>query len=284
MREFNIVKITPAVSSAAPATIEISGDFTSVFHGKQWVDSIGRSFNFYEKPDTTCTLRLPTTFEISNNDKYAGIYSVYTATSSSSLPSCEFKHGNTIIRVNEVLAVDATEEQKTTGKMLNIGTYLLELAGEDPILILENQRLSNRPLELLGRNASGWGEVFQQNLLCMIQNHASFSAPLRPFQGQLWFDLSSLLLMIFNGTTWMPVNSQAGKAYKHHQSADSIEWTIAHGLGVDAPFFVECTVFKNTTTGVKQEHSPYETLYIDSNTVQLTFNEPISGYAVVRSV
>jgi len=43
-------------------------------------------------------------------------------------------------------------------------------------------------LSLVGRNYSGYGEVFNENFVKLLENFSNTSAPSKPLQGQLWFD------------------------------------------------------------------------------------------------
>ena len=43
-------------------------------------------------------------------------------------------------------------------------------------------------ITLIGKNYSGFGEAFNENLVKMLENFASTTAPLHPLKGQVWFD------------------------------------------------------------------------------------------------
>ena len=43
-------------------------------------------------------------------------------------------------------------------------------------------------LTFVGRNYSGYGEIVNENLVRLLENFSSTTAPSRPVQGQLWFD------------------------------------------------------------------------------------------------
>ena len=49
-------------------------------------------------------------------------------------------------------------------------------------------------LTLIGKNYSGFGEVFNENLIKLLENFAGTSKPLHPIRGQIWFDASELKL------------------------------------------------------------------------------------------
>ena len=62
-------------------------------------------------------------------------------------------------------------------------------------------------LTLIGKNYSGFGEAFNENLIKLLENFASSVKPTRPVRGQIWFDVTELKLKVYNGTAFQPVSS-----------------------------------------------------------------------------
>lgn len=67
---------------------------------------------------------------------------------------------------------------------------------------------------LVGQGYKNYGEVVAENLLHMLENFASGSAPSKPVEGQLWFDSANDQLKYFDNTVansgnWKPVASMA---------------------------------------------------------------------------
>ena len=62
-------------------------------------------------------------------------------------------------------------------------------------------------ITLIGKNYSGFGEILNENLVKMLENFSSVSAPTRPIRGQIWYDSSESKLKIYNGTQFVPVSS-----------------------------------------------------------------------------
>ena len=62
-------------------------------------------------------------------------------------------------------------------------------------------------LTLIGKNYSGFGEAFNENLVKLLENFASAARPTRPVRGQIWFDVTELKLKVYNGTAFQPVSS-----------------------------------------------------------------------------
>ncbi len=54
-------------------------------------------------------------------------------------------------------------------------------------------------LVLIGRNFTGYGELFNENFIKLLENFAAVSPPSKPLVGQLWYDTSDGRLKIWNG-------------------------------------------------------------------------------------
>lgn len=54
-------------------------------------------------------------------------------------------------------------------------------------------------LTLIGKNASSYGEFFNENLIKLLENFANTSQPNNPIAGQLWFDTSENRLKVYDG-------------------------------------------------------------------------------------
>ena len=57
-------------------------------------------------------------------------------------------------------------------------------------------------LTLVGRGYRGYGEVFNENFIKLLENFANTAAPSNPLSGQLWWDTSSEKLKLYTGTQW----------------------------------------------------------------------------------
>jgi hypothetical protein len=59
-------------------------------------------------------------------------------------------------------------------------------------------------LQLFGKSYSGFGEGLNENLVKLLENSASTSAPSAPLDGELWFDTSTNQLKVYDGTSFKP--------------------------------------------------------------------------------
>ncbi len=59
-------------------------------------------------------------------------------------------------------------------------------------------------LQLFGKSFSGFGEGLNENLVKLLENAASTSAPTAPLKGELWFDTTTNQLKVYDGTSFKP--------------------------------------------------------------------------------
>ncbi len=294
MRRLPILSITPSSTVGVPSSFTVDLDFTQLFHGKEWIDGAGTRSPYYTYDTDSITatpappvgtgLLVATTFEVVENvgGKYNGRYTVFTKATAGSLSASEVIGGDTVIRVNETL-VPGTGTELTTGYITNISTYLLTIAGESSQLLLEQQNIQTRPVELMGNQSSGWGEVLFQNLLKQAQCFAGSTAPANPFLGQLWYDTTTGQLKIRTAAaTWIAANSNIFAPYRHTQSTTSTTWTITHNLGLTAPYICTFDVFVDTGGGVYKPILPNDVTFTNANSMTVTFSTTHTGYALVR--
>jgi microcystin-dependent protein len=87
---------------------------------------------------------------------------------------------------------------------------------KQPIVVQDGTIDSTTSLQFVGKNYTGYGSVIANDFLHLLENFANNTAPANPVQGQLWFDTSANinLLYVYDGTTWNPVGSlkKAGTA------------------------------------------------------------------------
>ena len=59
-------------------------------------------------------------------------------------------------------------------------------------------------ITLIGKSYSGFGEILNENLVKLLENSASTSAPTAPLTGELWFDTSAGQLKVYDGSSFEP--------------------------------------------------------------------------------
>ena len=67
-------------------------------------------------------------------------------------------------------------------------------------------------LTLIGKNYAGYGEVFKENLIKLLENFSNSSAPASPVAGQMWWDSTNNLLKVYTGTAFKTVSSSTASA------------------------------------------------------------------------
>ena len=64
---------------------------------------------------------------------------------------------------------------------------------------------SSTSLSLIGRNYTGFGEAFNENLIRLLENFANTTPPSNPIEGQLWWDRSDARLKVYEGSIFKAV-------------------------------------------------------------------------------
>ena len=59
-------------------------------------------------------------------------------------------------------------------------------------------------LTLFGKSYSGFGEALNENLVKLLENSNSTSAPSAPIKGELWFDANTNQIKVYDGTSFKP--------------------------------------------------------------------------------
>ena len=67
-------------------------------------------------------------------------------------------------------------------------------------------------LQLFGKSYSGFGEGLNENLVKLLENTASTSAPTAPLKGQVWFDTTTNQLKVYDGTSFKPTGGSKSSA------------------------------------------------------------------------
>ena len=84
---------------------------------------------------------------------------------------------------------------------------------------VNNQTSVNFP----GKNTTSYGTVISENFLHLLENFANSTAPLRPIEGQLWFDTTAGVdqLKVYDGANWV-ASGGLKKAINQPSASESI--------------------------------------------------------------
>jgi hypothetical protein len=86
-------------------------------------------------------------------------------------------------------------------------SYTITVTNNSPITIATGASDSSTALTLIGKNFPSYGQIIGQNFVNLMQNFASTDEPNGVLDGQLWYDTSSGLLKLWNGTSFKVLSS-----------------------------------------------------------------------------
>jgi hypothetical protein len=290
-RSYSIASITQSGGVGTPGRVRLAvaaGNVVSSFQGKFYRDSGGATLPGYTvSPAATYSLIQATTFTIAGNSSYNGTYTVYSPVSAGDTnPPSLFTGTQTEILVNENIGAPATAGDATnTGTVSNISTYLLKITGEADLVVPPTVIFSNRPMDIVGRNGTPWGESFAQNFLELAQNSAGASAPSNPFLGQTWYDIANNEFKLNGNAGWVVMASGAAGANTTYRSSvlSGTTWTVNHNLGLTAPYIALVQVFIDIGGGVYKMILPSDITFVSSNQITITFTASESGIVLIRA-
>jgi hypothetical protein len=67
-------------------------------------------------------------------------------------------------------------------------------------------------LTLFGKSYSGFGDLLNENLVKLLENAASTSAPSAPLRGELWFDTNTNQIKVYDGTSFKPTGGSKAQS------------------------------------------------------------------------
>jgi len=91
------------------------------------------------------------------------------------------------------------------------------------ITIEDNTVNNETSINFPGKNTTSYGTVIAENFLQILENFANSSAPLRPIEGQLWFDTTAGVnqLKVYDGANWV-ASGGLKKALNQPSASESI--------------------------------------------------------------
>ena len=85
-------------------------------------------------------------------------------------------------------------------------------------------------LTLLGKNYGGYGEIYNENLVKLLENFSNTSQPSNPLSGQVWWDSANNLLKVYTGTGFKVVSgSTASSSQPGSATAGDMWFDTANG-------------------------------------------------------
>jgi len=289
-RTYSIAQVQQSGAAGVPGRIILdasAGDLVSSFQGKFYRNEAGATLPFNTALSTTgYTLIQATTFTVIGNTSYNGTYTVYTAATSIDLnPSSEFNGTQTEILVNELIsAPSVVGDDVGVGSVTNISTYLLKITGESDLLVPPAVTFTNRPMDVIGRNGSPWGESFMQNFLELAQNSAGTAAPVNPYLGQTWYDNGTNALKLNSTAGWVTIASGVPNSNTTYRSAVQTgnSWVINHNMGLPAPYVALIQVFVDVGGGSYKMIIPSDITFVSANQTVITFTSSVTGIVLMR--
>src|SRR6056300_1392310 len=80
-------------------------------------------------------------------------------------------------------------------------------------------------LQLFGKSYSGFGEGLNENLVKLLENAASTSAPSAPLRGELWFDTTTNQIKVYDGSSFKPTGGAKAQATAPTSPSTGDLWT-----------------------------------------------------------
>jgi hypothetical protein len=286
----NFYQIGRIVGGGTP-TVELLGDFTSIFRSAYWFDGIN-SVPFYSDtpvpPGPSYRLIPGTAFTIVNCSVSSlnGTYSVRPLANSSSPPSVVFSGTRTLVLVTETVPVTvgsaigfAVEAEATDTSFYRIAPF-----GSPEVIIPPTLEAPVGGFLMHGRYTRGWGETYAMNMTKIAQHSAGPTAPVNPLVGQTWFDTTSNFMKAWNGSAWILVGGAGAsiQIYQHHQVVPATTWTIPHNFALAPPYLAHIDAYVDRS-GSYKPIIPADVTFVNANTLEVTFSNPEVGYLIART-
>ncbi len=145
-------------------------------------------------------------------------------------------------------------------------------------------------VKFIGRNYQSYGEVFNENLVKLLENSSSSTQPATPVEGELWWDKVNDLLYVYTGTSWIPTGSPRIATTAQAPTASIQEGTLWYdtttnqlkgyngaGFDVIGPAFTaganQSGIFVETITKVDDTSKTVASIYVAGTRVAIISDE-----------
>lgn len=116
-------------------------------------------------------------------------------------------------------------------------TVYLSNPSKTPISVADLSVDQSTSINLVGRNASGYGQAIAENFIHLLENFSYTTPPGSPLEGQLWYDTTipnNKILKVYDGSTWTP----SGGLYSGTSDPVDGPYTVKNGdLWADSATF-----------------------------------------------
>jgi microcystin-dependent protein len=75
-------------------------------------------------------------------------------------------------------------------------------SAKPPITVFDNTSSTDTSLTFPGRNVTGYGQIIAENFLALLENFSKSDPPINPTEGQLWYDSTNGVLMLWDTVQW----------------------------------------------------------------------------------
>ena len=94
---------------------------------------------------------------------------------------------------------------------------------------------------LFGKSYSGFGELLNENLVKLLENSSSNSAPTAPLKGELWYDTASSQIKVYDGSAFKPTGGAKSQSSEPTSASAGDLW---HDSDDDQIYFYTGSAFQ----------------------------------------
>lgn len=104
-------------------------------------------------------------------------------------------------------------------------SYTINLTDGTIFAVVQDGTINtNSSVTLVGKNYAGYGEFLDENFIQMLENYSNSIPPTAPLTGQLWYDNSSSLLNVYDGSIWKTISAATSSASQPSNNVTGDLW------------------------------------------------------------
>ena len=130
-------------------------------------------------------------------------------------------------------------------------------------------------LQLPGKLFQNYGEPINENLIKLLENSASGTAPSAPLAGELWWDTTNSKLKVYSGSAFVEIATSNSININEITSADSSEVIVNDSLSITGSLSVN-TIDTNTISSNDSTQVTIDDGFRIKGTVVMMANLPTS--------